>query len=164
MQRVPFAPALGEVHGCLLIDPQLIAWAATRARTFYAEQLKAGFTELVATERLPARLRKLTPAPDRVELRRAGYRRRGGPAAEQLVLTCSVDMHVDDMLGLQCLATIHNDSLEFTQRGGAKRQMFSPGQWTVFNDFIPHEMEARKQTPESGVYIGLIFPVDKIAP
>ena len=154
MLRLGAQLALAEVPAALR------AYASGAARAFHERQVATGYCDQVDTACIPRRFAALQRAwvPDEEVLLRHGFRVRRRGAKAHLVLTTGVDPHADDYLGPTLLWTIHNDGLEFWQRGGARRTP-AVGDILVFDDGVPHSMDLTRAQHndarfEAAVWIG----------
>lgn len=156
---------LGESIGHCQVPPELGDHAAARAADFFCAQEQQGFHELVDTQPVPTRFKHLCPiwvsAADR--LRGLGFRP-NRTRRQHWVLTAGVETHSDDAFGPTLVWTIHNDGLEFRQRGGARRTP-AAGDIMIFDDRIDHSMDLTrpqmKDTKfERAVWIGWAIALD----
>ncbi len=76
----------------------------------------------------------------------------------EMVGTCGVDPHVDNIHGLVLAVVLYNDDLKFHQ--GRQRHVTAPGQWFVFDDRLPHQV---KDTPSSTCYLCIAVPLRQLS-
>lgn len=159
------AGALGAQVAFVAVPPALREHASRAACDFHAHQLASDYSEQVETGAVPRQLAQLQRewVPADAVLRPLGFRPPSRSAKAHLVLTTGVDPHVDDFLGPTLLWTIHNDGLEFWQRGGARRTPLA-GDILIFDDRLPHSMDltrSQQKDPryDAAVWIGWAVPL-----
>jgi hypothetical protein len=164
-QTLTPAATRGAQIGFLEVPAQLRTYAADAAREFHARQVASDYTEQVDTAIVPRPFLKLQCkwVPRGGVLEQLGFRAPAPGTKAHLVLTTGVDPHVDDYLGDTLLWTLHNDGLEFWQRGGARRTP-PAGDILIFDDRIPHSVDLTRAQQkdsrfESAVWIGWALPV-----
>lgn len=159
------AAALGATVAFVPVPATLREYASRAARDFHAHQVASQYSEQVETASVPRQFVQLQRewVPGGVLLRPLGFRPPRRSAKAHLVLTTGVDPHVDDFFGPTLLWTIHNDGLEFCQRGGARR-MPPAGDILIFDDRVAHSMDltsSQQNDPrfDSAVWIGWAVPI-----
>lgn len=159
------AAAFGAQIAVVPIPETLREHASRAARDFHAHQVASQYSEQVETATVPRQFVQLQHewVPGDAVLRPLGFRPPRRSAKAHLVLTTGVDPHVDDFLGPTLLWTIHNDGLEFWQRGGARRTP-PAGDILIFDDRVPHSMDltrSQQKAPrfDNAVWIGWAVPI-----
>lgn len=149
----PFVP--GRVLGTAALTEVVLRHARELAMAFLADQQASEFSgDLVDTLPLPTWLPELDSWLPRAILDAAGFAPAPDRPGHDLVGTCGVDAHVDDVLGPVLLLCLHNDSLTFRQ--GRERHRTMPGQFFIFDDRIPHEV---RESRCSTTYLGWAVPL-----
>lgn len=159
------AGALGAQVAFVAVPPALREYACNAARDFHATQAASHYSDQVDTARVPRRFAKLQCewVPGDEVLLPLGFRSPRRDANAHLVLTTGVDPHVDDFLGPTLLWTLHNDGLDFWQRGGARRAP-PAGDVLIFDDRVPHSMDLTRSQQkdrrfDAAVWIGWAVPI-----
>lgn len=159
------AGALGAPVAFVPVPATLREHLSLAARDFHAHQVASEYSEQVETAKVPRQFRQLQRewVPGDALLRPLGFRPPSRNAKAHLVLTTGVDPHVDDFFGPTLLWTIHNDGLEFWQRGGARR-VPPAGDILIFDDRIAHSMDlttSQQNDPrfDNAVWIGWAVPI-----
>jgi hypothetical protein len=154
------AYTLGATIAHVPVPALLREHAVMRAHEFFRTQELQNFNEQVDTQPIPPKFKHLRHwAPATPILQGLGYRYQSGRSCQQhWVLTAGVETHSDNAFGPTLVWTIHNDGLEFWQRGGARRTP-AAGDIMIFDDRIDHSMDlTRAQMKDSqfdrAVWIG----------
>lgn len=149
---------LGTQLAFAAVPAALRVYAASAARDFHARQVASAYNEQVDTASVPRQFAALQRewVPDASVLRPHGLRVRRGGAKAHLVLTTGVDPHSDDYLGPTLLWTIHNDGLEFWQRGGARRNP-EAGDILIFDDGVPHSMDLTRAQQKDARFAAAVW-------
>lgn len=137
------AYTLGGTIAHVPVPAPLREYVALRAAEFFRTQELQNFNEQVDTQPIPPKFKHLRPhwAPATPILQGLGYRYPPGQSCQQhWVLTAGVEIHSDDAFGPTLIWTIHNDGLEFWQRGGARRSP-AAGDVMIFDDRLDHSMD-----------------------
>lgn len=145
----------GEVLGNITISPELAAAAEKMARHYFANQVKSEFMESADICIPPAGMGGgWIP---RKQLAALGYR---VPAEKsQWVMSTGIDMHVDRIWGETLMWVVHNDGLHFKQ--GRVKVVHQPGEWFIFNDALPHQVDIKKPTDAGEVWIGWAVKIER---
>lgn len=157
--------SLGDSVGHCQVPPELGEHAAACAAAFFGEQEQQGFHELVDTRPVPSRFKHLgqTWISAAARMKALGYR----PTTrhQHWVLTAGVETHSDDAFGPILVWTVHNDGLQFWQRGGARRTP-AAGDIMIFDDRIDHSMDLTRAQMKNtkfdrAVWIGWAIALDQ---
>ncbi|WP_232460408.1 hypothetical protein [Burkholderia ubonensis] len=147
---------LGEILGSVLLPADVIRHSGALAEVFFSAAEECELSgDPVETYAIPPWASRNSAAwlPNLAEL---GYRRAEGGYRgrdEQLVATASVDMHTDEE-GLVLMVVLHNQGLTFRQ--GKVRHKPQAGDWFVFDDRLPHGVDA---APGRATFIGWNIPI-----
>ena len=77
----------------------------------------------------------------------------------QWVMSTGIDMHVDRIWGETLMWVVHNDGLHFKQ--GRVKVVHQPGEWFIFNDALPHQVDIKKPTDAGEVWIGWAVKIER---
>lgn len=153
VSRTVFAP-VGQIQGTVHLADDVLQQARQAALRQYEEAVQNEFCgESVETYALPDWLPPPKAWIPLQELHAAGLEPDAQQQAE-MVGTCDVDTHVDNIHGLVLVVVLHNDGLKFHQ--GRYRHVTKPGQWFIFDDRLPHQVTS---TPASTCYLCIVVPL-----
>lgn len=143
-----------EIQGSISLPDITLRAASALAASQYQSAVDAEFSgDPVETYELPAWLPPVESFLPHEHLCSLGLERNHRERAE-LVGTCGVDPHVDQIHGVVMIVVLHNDGLTFRQ--GRVRHAAAPGQWFVFDDRKSHQVI---ETKRSTCYLALAVPL-----
>jgi hypothetical protein len=149
---------LGLLQGTIPFSTDVLDHARQAALRQYEAAVDAEFCgDPVETYSLPDWLPPLQTWLPLADLASIGLE--PNPADQpEMVGTCGVDHHVDNIHGLVLAVVLYNDELKFHQ--GRHRHVTAPGQWFVFDDRLPHQV---KETASSSCYLCITVPLQRRA-
>ena len=149
---------LGSIAGRLPLDSGTLREAQRFSAQFFKSQAAIEFSgDDVETFKTPDWAPKTwLPLKEAKALGFAPRAVRTSPV--ELVATCGVDLHVDNINGLTACLVLHNDALQFKQG----RVLHTPeaGDWFIFDDDRAHRV---RSAPGEAVFLGLVLPLVKLA-
>lgn len=147
----------GVAQGSACLSDELLDFARQSATAFWAFQVKTEFNDPVDTLVVP-------PTIGRDWLPHQALANLGLKVADKhndlLVMTTSVDNHVDNINGLMLALVVRNEGFYFSQRGHGKHQ-HQDGQWFVFNDAIDHAAQESRISPKEAVHVLWTFALKR---
>lgn len=136
--------ALGSIQGKVALPPKVFLAANALAEGYYLKAEAADFCgDPVEDILFPGWMKSRKSWLPVDDLAALGFEpSRDG--REELLATCGVEPHIDDMNGLTFALVLHNDGLTFRQ--GAASHVTEAGQWFIFDDRKLHQVRESKKS------------------
>lgn len=146
----PIKLKFGTPLGNLQISEELQATARSSANAFWCSQVQDDFMDGVDTSRPKGSTPDALDWLPHEELAELGFK--AVKEDHQWVMTTGVGAHVDEINGPTLVWVLVNDAMYFKQ--GREKIVHRPGEWFIFSDALPHEVDSTKQSPEEAVWLG----------
>lgn len=158
MKTKQVAKHTGEILGRISLPASVLAQAARVASEMWNKAVQEEFCgDLVKVADVPKELPRLDEFMPIHQLRDLGLEPDTAELA-QWVGTAGVDQHTD-FHGPVLVVCLHNVGLKFKQ--GRTRHVTSAGDWFVFDDTRPHEVDGPEDA--QGVWLGWSVPLRALA-